>query len=191
MTLTTLGYALLGLLARESLTGYDLAAQLKARVGFFWHARHSQIYPELARLEERGLVTHEVVEQQDRPDKKVYTVSEAGLQALKEWVVQPPVSRPVRDELVLKAYSLWVADPEAARALFREQERRHEEQLLRYEEIGAWMEKEWGEKLTRIDSPHFASYAALQRGIISERGYTDWCRWVAERLERGDDPGSG
>jgi len=50
---------------------------------FFWQARHSQIYPELARLEEKGLVTHQVVEQQDRPDKKVYSVTDSGLDALK------------------------------------------------------------------------------------------------------------
>ena len=49
--MTTLGYALLGLLARRPLSGYDLAGQLKVPVVFFWHARISQIYPELARLE--------------------------------------------------------------------------------------------------------------------------------------------
>src|SRR3712207_7997506 len=47
-----------------------LSSRMRARVGFFWQARHSQIYPELARLEEGGLVTHHVVEQSDRPDKK-------------------------------------------------------------------------------------------------------------------------
>ncbi len=183
MATSTLGHALLGLLARESLSGYDLSSRMRAPVGFFWEARHSQIYPELARLEGEGLVTHAVVEQRDRPDKKVYTISDAGLRTLEEWVVEPPGPRPTRDELVLKAYSLWLADPKRALALFREQERQHEERLLRYEEIEAWMEKEWGRDLEQISSPHFASYAALQRGIGQERGYVDWCRWVADRLE--------
>lgn len=181
--MSTLSYAILGLLARESLSGYDLTSRMRDRVGFFWEARHSQIYPELARLEERGLVTHRVVEQRDRPDKKVYTITDAGLRALEEWVVASPAPRPTRDELVLKAYSLWLVDPEGAVTLFREQARRHEERLLRYEEIGAWMEKEWGRDLEQISSPRFASYAALQRGIGQERGYVDWCRWVVNRLE--------
>lgn len=184
MTTSTLGYAVLGLLARESLSGYDLTSRMRAPVGFFWEARHSQIYPELARLEERGLVTHRVVAQQDRPDKKVYTITDVGLEALEGWVVQSPAPRPTRDELVLKAYSLWLADPKRALALFREQERQHEERLLRYEEIGAWMEKEWGRDLEQTSSPRFASYAALQRGIGQERGYMDWCRWIIERLEK-------
>lgn len=158
---------------------------MRAPVGFFWEARHSQIYPELARLEERGLVTYRVVEQQGRPDKKVYSITDAGRKALEGWVTEPPGAQPARDELVLKAYSLWLADPEGALELFREQEQRHKERLLRYQKIGAWMEKEWARDLERIDSSHFAGYAALQRGISYERGYVDWCRWVADRLEKG------
>lgn len=184
-SVTTLGYAILGLLSREALSGYDLTSRMKARVGFFWEARHSQIYPELARLEERGLVTHHVVEQRDRPDKKVYEITDAGLDTLKEWVTEPPKPRAARDELVLKAYSVWLAEPERAVALFRDEERRHEEQLLEYERIRAWMEKEWGKDVLRTDSPRFASYAALQRGILYERGTAEWCRWVADRLEKG------
>jgi len=180
-----LGYALLGLLARESLSGYDLAGRMRERVGFFWQARHSQIYPELARLEGEGMVVHRVVEQRDRPDKKVYEITDAGLEALREWVTAPVKPRATRDEMVLKAYSVWLADPEKAVALFREQQRLHEEQLLRYEEIEAWMEEEWGEVLGLPDSPRFASYAALRRGIIHERGYAEWCGWVADRLEKG------
>ena len=181
----TLGYALLGLLVREPLSGYDLTRRMGERVGFFWQARHSQIYPELARLEGEGMVTHRVVEQQDRPDKKVYEITAAGLESLEEWVTAPVEPRPARDELVLKAYSVWLADPQKAVALFREQQRLHKAQLLRYEEIGAWMEDEWGEDLGRLDSPCFASYAALQRGINYERGYADWCGWLAERLDEG------
>lgn len=184
MAATTLGYAILGLLAREPLSGYDLTSRMRAPVGFFWQARHSQVYPELARLEEGGLVTHRVVEQRDRPDKKVYSITDAGLDALKEWVTEPVAPRAVRDELVLKAYSMWLADSEKALALFREQERRHEDRLLEYEKTRAWIEKEWGKDITRTHSPLFASYAALQRGILYERGYVDWCRWVVEWLEK-------
>jgi DNA-binding PadR family transcriptional regulator len=185
---TTLGYAILGLLAREALSGYDLTSRMRGRVGFFWEARHSQIYPELASLEEGEFVTHHVVEQKDRPDKKVYEITPLGLEALKEWVTEPPASRAARDELVLKAYSSWLVESGEAISLFRDQERRHEERLLEYEGIRGWMEKEWGKDLLQTDSPRFASYAALQRGIIHERGYAEWCRWVADRLEKGKGP---
>ncbi|QIN77264.1 PadR family transcriptional regulator [Rubrobacter marinus] len=188
--MTTLGYAILGLLARESLSGYDLTQRMKGRVGFFWSARHSQIYPELARLEGDGFVTHSVVEQRDRPDKKVYEITASGLQALKGWITQPPPEKPTRDELTLKAYSVWLADGGEAARVFREEGLKHEEQLARYEEIRARMEDEWREGISDPGSPQFASYATLRRGIIHERGYAEWCRWLAEAVG-GEVPISG
>src|SRR5215216_2705386 len=169
--MTTLGYAILGLLSREDLSGYDLTRRMAGRVGYFWSAKHSQIYPELARLEDGGYVTHSLVEQRERPDKKVYKITAEGLNALKEWVIQVPVPRPTRDELTLKTYSVWLADKEEAARLYRE------------EELRAWMESEHGQELRSPDSPWFASYASLRRGIGYEKEYAEWCRWVADSLE--------
>lgn len=180
--MTTLGFAVLGLLARESLSGYDVTQRMKGRVGFFWGAGHSQIYPELARLEEDGFVTHSVVEQKERPDKKVYEITEKGLGALKEWATEPPRQKPVKDELTLKAYSVWLADGEDAARLFREAGRGHEEKLAEYEGIRTWMEREWADGLDDPASPRFASYATLRRGILYERGNAEWCRWLAETV---------
>lgn len=183
--MSTLGYALLGLLGREPLSGYELTGRMKQRVAFFWSTSHSLIYPELSALEDGGLVTHRVVEQSGRPAKKVYSATEDGLEALKAWVASPLKPRPRRDELVLRAYCVWAADPREAARLFRDHERLQEERLLDFERRRAWMEEEWGDDVARTDSPRFASYAALRRGIINARGYAEWCRWVADSLERG------
>lgn len=191
VAMNTLGYALLGLLAREPLTGYDLTNQIKSRVGAFWTTSHSQVYPELARLEAAGLVSHHVVEQRERPDKKVHAITDHGLAALKQWVTTPVAPRTTRDELVLRAYCVWLADAAAAAAMFREHEGRHAERLADYEGRAAWMEQEWSEDMHRPRSPHFASYAAIRRGIGQEREYAAWCRWVAERLEADDQTDIG
>lgn len=53
----TLQYVLLGLLAKKDLTGYDIKKLFQQEVGDFWCARHSQVYPELRKLEENGLIT--------------------------------------------------------------------------------------------------------------------------------------
>lgn len=160
-------------------------------IGFFWHARRSQIYPELARLEEAGLISHTLVEQQDRPDKKVYQITPAGLDTLRRWTIQPPRVQPDRDEFMLKIYSIWLADPREALAMLHARADYHARRLTRYEQIQREMEHEWPPDARRFDSPKFAAYATLQRGIQYERSYADWCHWIArtieEQLERDSD----
>lgn len=182
MSITTLGYALLTLLARRTLSGYDLVRSMKRPIGFFWHARHSQIYPELARLQHEGLVTFEVVEQDDRPDKKLYTITAAGWAALQRWAAAPMEFPSERSELLLKAYSVWLAEPEQAIKLFRSHEEYHAAQLVRYEQILSELEEKCG--VIAVDTPQFGDYATLQRGIGYEREYAAWCRWMVEQLER-------
>lgn len=181
----TLSYALLGLLARKSLSGYDLAQQMKKRVGLMWSALPSQIYPELARLEAQGLVMHEVVTQQDyRPDKKVYDITEAGRASLREWVTEPTPPSTLRDEFLLKAYSIWLADPQRALECFREHEQVHRQQLAEHETLLARLTREWGSASEQHDSPLFGSALALRYAIGYERNYLEWCQWVIEQLEQ-------
>jgi hypothetical protein len=140
-----------------------------------------------------------VIEQRVRPDKKVYEITTAGLDALKEWVTAPVELRMVRDELVLKAYSVWLADPQRAAAFFHEQQQLHKERLLDYEEIGSWIEKEWKEDLHRPESPHFASYARSSGASSTNAGMpsgavgspTGWQRGAGEGLEVGQDHAGG
>ena len=187
--ISTLGYALLGVLAREPLSGYDIGQRMKVPVSFFWHAQRSQIYPELARLEAQGLVTHRRVEQLDRPAKKVYSITENGLAALRRWVTEP-VEAPPRNEFVLKVYSLWLAAPEQALAFVRARADRHAEQLAALEAARERLECEAGAALQQVDSPLFASYATLQAGIGYARWAADWCRWLADQLDQADASGS-
>ena len=56
----TLKYAILGLLNRKNMTGYDLSKEFETTLFEFWNAKHSQIYPELKSLSENGLVRYEV-----------------------------------------------------------------------------------------------------------------------------------
>jgi PadR family transcriptional regulator, regulatory protein AphA len=182
LTVSTLGYALLGLLARGTKSGYDLAAGLKEPVGFFWHAHHSQIYPELARLESTGLVTHVTVEQSDRPDKKVYSLTAEGRETLKNWLEAPTEVPKKRDELVLKAYSIWISDPAAAAELMRDHGRAHAAHRASFEDKLMRLEEKAGASMWQPDSPWFGIHAALRRGIGYEREYEIWCEWVAEAL---------
>src|SRR5579859_1279264 len=124
---------------------------MKKRMATMWSALPSQIYPELARLEKQGMVTHYGVEQHDyRPDKKVHEITEAGREALRHWVTEPTPVTALRDEFVLKGYTLWLADPHEALARFREQEQAHSQQLTDYEALLARLRREWGSALDQV-----------------------------------------
>src|SRR6266508_2593560 len=88
-----LGYALLCLLVRGPGTGYDLAQRLRRPIGYYWTARHTQIYPELARLVSAGLVTYQAGAGPGPREKKTYTIAEAGRDALAAWLVRPAGAR--------------------------------------------------------------------------------------------------
>ena len=69
-------------------------------------------------------MTHSVVEQRERPVKKVYEITVEGLEALRGCATEPPPRKPPKDELTLKAYSVWLADATEAARLFSDDGRR-------------------------------------------------------------------
>ena len=81
----TLKYAILGLLNRKSMTGYDLSKEFETTLFEFWNAKHSQIYPELKSLSEKGLVQYEVEITGNVLEKKVYSITEKGREDFYKW----------------------------------------------------------------------------------------------------------
>lgn len=182
--MNTLGYVLLSLLAREPMSGYDLTAQLKKRFAPFWPISHTQIYPALAQLEEQGLARYLLVEQHAfRPDKKVYEITEEGRTALRQWVESPTPLVILRDEFFLKAYSLWLADPNRMMEMFREQIRIHEERLALHEQT---LQAKRSDEAGSQESTDFFGLSELLFAytIGYEHNYLDWCQSVLHYLEQ-------
>lgn len=84
-----LQHAILASLCEQSGSGYELARRFDRSIGYFWTASHQQIYKTLRSMEGDGWVCVTLVEQHGRPDKKVYTVSDAGRGELARWICEP------------------------------------------------------------------------------------------------------
>jgi PadR family transcriptional regulator AphA len=93
--------ALLGFLKYESKTGYELKQTMDKSTGHFWHAKQSQIYTTLKKLEEDGLITSHPEHQVARPDRRVYIISESGEKVLREWLLQPVTTLDTTKQLLL------------------------------------------------------------------------------------------
>jgi PadR family transcriptional regulator, regulatory protein AphA len=103
---------LLGLLAIESMSGYDLGVSIRASVGHIWNESYGQIYPNLKKLAAEGFVNAKTERQKGKPDRRIYSITEKGLGRLTKWLAVPPQPEIARNELLLKLFFGAQASPE-------------------------------------------------------------------------------
>ena len=84
-----LPHAIVVSLCEQSGSGCELARRFDRFIGYFWAATHQQIYHTLKTMEDDGWVRVTSIVQQGRPDKKIYTVSDAGRAELARWIAEP------------------------------------------------------------------------------------------------------
>ena len=106
---------MLGLLTLAPSNGYDLTRRFDDSLGNSWHASHSQIYPELAKLEEAGLV--EIVGEGAR-GSRTYAATEAGRAEMRRWVIEEGPVRTQRNETALRWFLACLLEPDERRAFF-------------------------------------------------------------------------
>jgi len=102
----SLGNALLGLINYRPMTGYDLKKIFDDTVDFFWSAQMSQIYRELNKLEEKGLVKSTIKSQEKRPDRKVYQLTKKGKKVFLNWMNKFPyrLSESYRSRFLMRVF---------------------------------------------------------------------------------------
>lgn len=145
----SLRHALLALLAVQPMTGYDLAKQFDKSVAYMWHAPHSQIYPELRKLEADGLITAESMPRGERAVKRTYSITGSGLEELISWVDEITPMLPPRDAFRLKATYFEYGSYGNARRQFQAYVDHHEELLRRWELHVAQLENRATELIRR------------------------------------------
>lgn len=132
-----LKYVLLGLLAKGPAHGYELRAAVQQLFGGTWDLNVGQVYTTLARLERDGLVESERVAQAAFPDRRVCSLTEAGSQALLDWLPNPVPSSHLKQELFAKVLLHAVLDAGDAVAFIRLQRQRCLESLAELNRLRA------------------------------------------------------
>lgn len=102
----SLQYGILGLLTYSPMNGYQLKTLFGKSIKHIWAASLSQIYRELKSLEENDFVSSHIVHQKDRPDKKMYVLTQKGRSAFEKWLASPikKAISPKRDEFMLRVF---------------------------------------------------------------------------------------
>jgi PadR family transcriptional regulator, regulatory protein AphA len=182
----SLEYAILGFLNYQPLSGYDLKKVFDTTVRHFWPADQSQIYRTLARLTEHGWVTQEVIEQNDRPDRKVYHITGTGKEELRRWLVGPFPEPESRSAALIKVFfagqlpddDILRMFEEAAHSLLATQEP--------YASLGAQIEK--FADLAGSEREMYFWLSTLEMGKKSVAANVEWAQSVIRELKRKKVP---
>jgi DNA-binding PadR family transcriptional regulator len=161
---------ILGLLAWQPRTGYEIKQVTDRSTRFFWGASYGQIYPELRRLEAAGLVESRE-EPRGRLPRRVYSLTDAGRRAVDGWLAETVESYEVRDEGLLKLFFGDLMPPERLRELV-------ERRLAWYQETAALF-RGLGDELGELDE---TSGAVLRHGIELMEWNAAWWTDLEQRL---------
>ncbi|MEK3735439.1 MULTISPECIES: PadR family transcriptional regulator [Paenibacillus] len=181
--MNTLSYGLLGLVARKESSGYDLMLRIQP----FWQAKHSQIYPLLASMEDKQLLSSYWVQQNDKPDKKIYAITEKGLQKLREWMYQPIAPAVTKDELSLRTFCLWLAEIGVAIDIYEDRRSIYTEKKRFFENILEGIPEDSRE----FGSKTFSNYILATKGLMLAETELKWCDWVLSLLKQHQSSSSG
>jgi PadR family transcriptional regulator, regulatory protein AphA len=163
-------YVILGFVRKGPKSGYEIKALVDNSTRFFWAASYGQIYPELKRLAEAGLITGS-----DSPTggrkRTVYEITADGEEELRAWLRQRPEVFEMRDEGLLKLFFADALPREEAVQILREMRARR---LAVHEQLQAIKDSKLkGE----VEDPF--PLIVLEGGLEFSRWFAEWC----ERME--------
>lgn len=180
-----LKYVLLGALNYQSLTGYQIKQFIDTSARHFWNAHTSQIYRTLVELEKDGLLTSEIQEQLDRPDRRLYHITEAGRYDLSEWLARPMTEiEPTKDTLLVRLFFAAQLDKETLLTQLRLQRSLHQQQLQLFQQEIVQLIAASTQHRPELKRDALLWDAARRLGELSEETYI---RWLDETIQRIQD----
>jgi DNA-binding PadR family transcriptional regulator len=179
-----LRHAVLAALLEGEASGYQLAKRFDVSVANFWSATPQQLYRELDRLDADGFVQARLVRQQRRPDKRVFTLTEAGRAELDSFTGTPARPVAMRDELLVKLQAVDVGDADTVAAQLTARLDRARVKLARYDRLLVDMLDGRDADDFEFDAERIGPYLTLMGGRMYEQANIDWCTAALDVLSR-------
>ncbi|MDV2884649.1 PadR family transcriptional regulator [Alkalihalophilus pseudofirmus] len=171
----SLRYALLGIISKKPVTGYDVVRIFKQQMVYFWSSTHSQIYTELHKMEKEDLIEHELVIQGTSPNKKVYHLTDSGKKDLIRWAMEEPLKpAKIKDEFLIKATIFPVLTVIEINKLLDE--------VIEREERILSMTKQWKEHFDTQAERDAGTMLTVEYGIRYSEMYLEWCKWAKQYI---------
>ncbi|NJM98620.1 MAG: PadR family transcriptional regulator [Phormidesmis sp. RL_2_1] len=165
-----LSYAILAALINQPCSGYDLVKRFNKSVECYWSASHQQIYKALAKLEDDEHLLSEKIEQENRPNKKLYTVTDSGRRHLQQWIGQGEAIAPLKSDLLVKLSVGHTVPTETLLITLDTYYQQHKEKLKSYQFIA----KQYAQRPDLSREEQF-QYLSLRAGIRQQLAWIAWC----------------
>ena len=170
----SLSHALLGLLFVRPASGYDLMKSFDTALAGIWPATQSQVYGELIRLTESGLIEVAAVGPRSR---KEYAPTEAGLAKLRSWITDPRPEPPHRSEALLRIFFLDAITPEQALDYQLRQAEQAAARHSRFETLRDSHDRQ------AEDTPNTNTRLVLEYGLRLTAMAEEWAQWASQQLQ--------
>ncbi|MCK1795175.1 PadR family transcriptional regulator [Streptomyces sp. XM4193] len=182
----SLPHAILTALLEKPSSGLELTRRFDKSIGFFWSATHQQIYRELGKLEQAGLIRALPSTERARGRRKEYEVLAAGRGELTRWTASSDEPKPLRDALAVRIRAAAVVGTAGLEAELERHLAVHREQLASYRAMAERDFPRGGER----DFPRGERGGGSEQTRLHEvllhggvRMETFWVEWLAEVLE--------
>ena len=182
----SLDHAILGFLNYSPLSGYDLKKAFDVSVKHFWPADQSQIYRTLTRLTENGWAEMEVVEQTERPDRKVYHITEAGRAELLHWLASSAPMPEFRTAPLIQVFFAAQLSDEEILTIFKRAAEQLRTTLEGYDEVPARLDEQMADFRSAREA--FFWNLTLESGNRTVRVRLEWIQDVIARIQNGEVP---
>ena len=176
--------AVLAALLEAEASGYDLSKSFDASVANFWMATPQQLYRELDRLAEQGLIQARIVHQERRPNKRMYSLTEAGLEAIHQFTAKAPKPCVIRDELMVKVSASDAGNAPAVRGFIVERLHWATAKTQRYERFLGRLLDGRTEDEYLAQAERVGPYLTLLRGIAFEQENIRWAEHALAVIDR-------
>ncbi|MCT9929840.1 PadR family transcriptional regulator [Planotetraspora sp. A-T 1434] len=176
--------AIMATLLEGEASGYDLAKEFDTSVANFWMATPQQLYRELEKMEADGLIQARVIQQERRPNKRLFSLTDAGRRALHDFTAEPPRPGAIREELMVQVQAVDAGDAEAVRAAIIERKEWAQAKVARYERLRTRLLDGRSEEEFLAHAERVGPYLTLLRGLSFEQENVRWAERALTVLER-------
>ncbi len=128
---------ILGFLCEKPMSGYDIKQMMEKSVSYFFDATFGAIYPALRKMEKEGLVEKQVIQQEGKPNKNLFVITESGREQFQKYLNSPINPTVTRSDILIRLFFGKLSTKENVQIWLEEERQKNEEMYESLEKVSS------------------------------------------------------